>query len=312
MTVSIRCFLAAILVAAASGFAVSGSEAAGGDPARLHVAAPSIDGQLTFASTSGWSWTCPRGARSCSVNTYTGRTITITAQSGSASPFQSWGGACAGFGTQPVCTVQVTGDTEVTARFARLRVWMPTFGYGSVEWGPATSGGAPLVGRSCGGGCVDLPTGSAVRFHARPADGAHRLSAWGGDCARFRSASDCVLTLNDNVTVGASFELIPPPSDCKPGQSCDPVDPAMRYRILVKGNGLVYTPQMKTIAGQTCKSYTSNGSSCEVDRPIQKTVYFVASPVGFQGWGGACLSQGRICKIYTKPGSSTNILALFA
>jgi hypothetical protein len=288
--------LSAASVALCAALAASSSRAAGDDTVQLRVEAPSIDGALRFASSSGWTWRCTLAV--CTVNTARGRTMTITAESGAASTFQWWGGACAASGAQPKCTIQVNdSQVLVTAHFSTLRLWLPTFGGGSINVGPAKAGGAPLVGHPCGSSCVDLANGEQVVLRAAPSNG-NRMIAWGGACASLRSTQGCLLTLRRNTVVSATFERIPPPGDCPPGNSCDPVGSSKQFVVRVTGTGTVLSPRMGSISQMTCQSSSATGRSCTVDRLLEQWVSMTATGVHFLGWGGRCHGTGATCSFY--------------
>jgi hypothetical protein len=290
-----------VAVAVAAALLATGSRAAGGDRVVLHVSAASIDGAVTFASSSGWNWRCD--SSSCTVTTNAGTTMTMTAQGGSASSFRGWGGACAANGAQQSCTLQVTADTEVSALFSHLRLWLTSFGSGSLN--------ASSTGRSCGAGCADYAPGDRISIYPK-ADPGWQLTAWGGSCAGVRSDHYCILTLNRNSAVSATFERIPR-SDCPPGRSCDPVGPAISFRVTVTGYGTVMAPKISTMNQLSCRSSTTAGTICGVDRPVEKRVYFYARGVRFLGWGGRCSGQkSTTCSFYNRPGvSDTSVTARF-
>jgi GH25 family lysozyme M1 (1,4-beta-N-acetylmuramidase) len=72
-----------------------------------------------LAGTGSGAVTASRAGIDCGATcaglAISGSQVTFTATPDSASGFDGWGGACAG--TDPSCTVNVTGPTDVTARF---------------------------------------------------------------------------------------------------------------------------------------------------------------------------------------------------
>jgi hypothetical protein len=62
---------------------------------------------ITLSGTSG----------ACSIDVPPGTSITFTIDPSLGFPFFGWGGACAAFGTNPVCTVTASSNLSVTARF---------------------------------------------------------------------------------------------------------------------------------------------------------------------------------------------------
>jgi hypothetical protein len=262
------------------GLGSSGSQAATADTVQLRVEAPSIDGAVQFSDASGWSWRCSSGV--CTVTTARGNTLTVTAVNGGASTFQGWGGACAQNGAQPACTLQLNDSlVSVTARFARQRLWLPAFGGGSITVS------SPTPGYSCGYACADYATGQQLVLRASPWAG-YRATAWGGNCTGVRADHGCVLTLSRSTVVSATFEPIPPPGDCPPNQSCDPVTVSTNFSVAVTGSGTVSAPRQGSNPTLTCSSSGTTGRTCSLDRAVEKTVYVTASGVNFLRWGGRC------------------------
>jgi hypothetical protein len=301
---------AAVGILVCTGLGLSGSRAATLDRVQLRVQAPSIDGSLQFASSSGWTWSCTSPV--CTVNTSRGNTLTVTAISGGASSFQWWGGACAASGTQPTCTIQVNDDlVNATARFSRLRLWLPTFGPGTVSVS-SPQGGAPPAGRSCGSGCVDYGTGEPLLLRGSP-DAGYEPTAWGGACAGIPANHGCLLTLSHNTVVSMTFERIPP-KDCASNSSCDGVTPTTTFSVRVNGTGTVTAPKQGINPLVTCSSSGTTGQRCSLDRAVDRTVSVTASGVRFRYWGGRCAGvRSTICKFTNKSyqGDAAVITAVF-
>lgn len=305
-------FLSATVgVLACTGAGLAGSRAATADPVQLRVQAPSIDGALQFANSSGWTWRCASSV--CTVSTTRGNTLTVTAISGAASSFQSWGGGCAASGTQPICAIQLNDDqVNVTALFSRQRLWLPTFGAGTITVSSAVQGGAPLVGHPCGFGCVDYGTGERLVLRGAPSAG-YRMTAWGGTCASVPADHGCLVTLDRSKVVSATFEP-KPPRDCPPGKSCDPLVVTTTFSVRVTGAGSVTAPQQGTTPQLTCTSSSATGRSCSVERAVDRTVSVTASGVRFRYWGGRCAGiRSTTCKFTNRrySGDAAVITAVF-
>lgn len=144
-----------------------------------------------------------------------GQVVTLTAKPGSGSTFLGWSGACTG--TQTSCTVTVNGAVTVSASFS-----VPTSGGGG--GGGGGSGGTTQftlqVGRSntgtvtatpngtdralnCGSACsAKFNAGTVVTLTATPPAGKSFVN-WGGACSG--TATSCVVTINSNISVQATF-----------------------------------------------------------------------------------------------------------
>jgi hypothetical protein len=301
------------------GFRISESRlqlgARAADQVNLAVYTRSIDGSLLFSTPTGWSWRCLiSGSRTCSVNTARGQVITITAENGASSSFQGWDGACAGYGAQPACTLQVN-DNQVaaTARFSPLRLWLPAFGRGyiSVERYPD---GARLPSRSCGYECSDFANGERLRLRAVAAPGAH-MSAWGGRCEGVPATHNCLVTMDFNKVVSATFEETPRSSTCPVNSSCDPVEDGTVFTVRVYGAGSVVAPKMRSFAELTCETNLSAGRSCpDFWRPKGEWIDLKAAPRyggTFLGWGGVCSGTGTCHFRNVRRASGTIISARF-
>ena len=140
----------------------------------------------------------------CSAKFASGATVTLTAAPAAGSVFAGWSGSgCTGTGS---CTVTLTANTTVTATFNTsggggggtftLTVTKSGDGTGVVSTSPA--------GIDCGGTCsASFPAGTTITLFAGPLQG--QFSGWSGSgCS---GVGNCVLTLNANTTVNASFTI---------------------------------------------------------------------------------------------------------
>jgi hypothetical protein len=282
----------AFLVAGAmcAALLLGGSHALGAGSVDVRVSAPSIDGALTFSDGS-WSWRCTYPV--CTVHTYPRHTLTVTAQSSTASAFQSWSGACSG--TQTTCSITV-GDASVSAsaRFSRQRLWLTSFGEGSLT--------VDTPGSSCGAGCADYPTDQQVVVRPTTSSPGWRMTAWGGDCRNVSRNRGCRVTMSRNTVVVATFEPIPS-SDCPPTADCGPVTSIDRFTVHISGQGTVTAPRMSDLPGLSCRAYQS--AQCPLDRPVEHWVSVTAVGVRFLGWSDArCRGQGNVCRFFDGNGLS--------
>lgn len=75
-------------------------------------------GQVIFgAENNRCTITSTGTSGKCTVEVLPNSPMTFTIDPSVGFPFAGWGGACASFGTNPVCTIMVTTSVDVTARF---------------------------------------------------------------------------------------------------------------------------------------------------------------------------------------------------
>ena len=136
----------------------------------------------------------------CTETYPAGTTVTLTAAPINGSSFAGWtGGGCTGTAS---CTVTLTADTTITARFDRptfsLTVSRSGGGAGAVNSNPA--------GITCGVDCAETyPSGTVVTLTAAPNSGSFFAGWSGGGCT---GTGTCTVTLSAAATVDARFELI--------------------------------------------------------------------------------------------------------
>ncbi len=257
--------LSLVSAAALAALSLGGSHAHGAALVDVRVDAPSSDGALLFADGS-WSWRCT--APVCTVHAYPGHTLTVTAQSGAASAFQWWGGACRG--TQASCSIAVgNGPVSASARFSKQRLWLPTYGGGTIS--------ASTAGYGCGNGCFDYATGQQVVLHAVAAQG-WRATDWGGYCGTVGADHGCIVTMGHNIVVSATFEPVPT-NTCPEHANCSPMTSVYTFSIQVTGQGSVTAPRMHDLASMYCSSWKV--AQCAIDRPVEHWIYITASGVHF-------------------------------
>lgn len=304
----------AALAVALAGVVTSSSRAA--DSIDLQLTVRSIDGAVRVGYTDGgWSSRCARA--DC---TWTGfprdHSVTLVAEDGPRSRFHSWSGACSAYGTARTCTIRMSATVAVTARFTPWRLWVQSFGAGSitVEPYPGTAAGTP-----CGYACFDYADGAVVRLRAAPQDGTMMMAGWGGDCAGVSASRNCLLTLRRDSVVTASF-VRRPTSSCPPGKDCAPVGTAVPFTVHVAGNGAVVAPPMRSLPELTCRSMGTSTPSglqtCRMSRLLNEWVELRAVQLygrRFVRWEGACRGTG-VCRFYNgryRSGPPT-ITAVFA
>lgn len=133
----------------------------------------------------------------CDAGFVEGVTVTLTATPDAGYRFVQWSGACTG---NAVCTVTMDAAKSITATFELIQYTLSI---------TKTGGGAIVSnppGIDCGAVCSSLfKQDTSVILTATPAAG-FSFNGWGGACS---GQAGCVVTLNDNRTVSASFAEIP-------------------------------------------------------------------------------------------------------
>src|SRR5438094_625219 len=153
-------------------------------------------------SSSGTVTSSPAGiacGTACATTYDSGTAVTLTATPASYATFDGWtGGGCSGTGP---CTLTLTADTTVTARFNVRRVTLSVSRQGT---GGGTVTSSP-AGIDCGTACAaTYDSGSVVTLTATPAANA-TFDGWtGGGCA---GTGPCTLTLTADTTVTARFSV---------------------------------------------------------------------------------------------------------
>ncbi|MFK7991370.1 MAG: hypothetical protein AB8I08_35465 [Sandaracinaceae bacterium] len=117
--------------------------------------------------------------------------------------FAGWGGACASFGTEETCQLEITGDVMVTAAFT-LSNYTLTAGQSGDGTGTIRSD----QGIDCVGGMgtctLSLLEGTADQLVAVPAEGS-RFVGWSGACT---GTGACDVRVNGPTVVTALFQRI--------------------------------------------------------------------------------------------------------
>lgn len=133
----------------------------------------------------------------CGAKFAQGSSVTITATPDYGYGFDHWSGDCTG--TSPSCTLTMSVDRNATATFRLLPTHTLTVNVGDHGQVNGTNFPSPCVGPAT---CTyTYPEGTAVSLSAAPVAG-FGLTAWSGGCSGFAA---CPLTVNGDVTVGASF-----------------------------------------------------------------------------------------------------------
>jgi List-Bact-rpt repeat protein len=133
--------------------------------------------------------------------------LTLTAAPDDGAQFTGWGGACADYGTDTSCTLQISGPKDVTAGFGtppppappRFDLTVRKAGTGT---GYVGGGG----GIDCGPTCVaSFAESSRVTLLAVADDGSEFAGWNGGGCT---GTGQCALTVTAATEVTATFERV--------------------------------------------------------------------------------------------------------
>jgi len=129
----------------------------------------------------------------CSHSYDYGTEVTLSASPGSISDFLGWSGCDEALGDW--CKVSLSAARTVTATFTQRTkaLTLETIGPGS---GSISCNGGPCASR--------YPEGATVTLHANPDSGATFFGWAGAGCT---GGGDCVVTLDRDTTVAASFEV---------------------------------------------------------------------------------------------------------
>jgi hypothetical protein len=180
------------------------------------------------------------------------------------SGFAGWGGDCADTPVTADCVVTVVADTSVSASFTQQYQLAVTRDGG----GTGTVSGS---GIDCGITCVVmLDEGIEATLTATPAAGSV-FTGWGGACDGTPVTADCVVRVDADTNVSATF-----------------VPATQQYTLTVtqSGSGRVTSSPKGINCGKHCTSTFGVGTS----------VTLTAKPTGkkhqFLGWSGACSGSG--------------------
>jgi hypothetical protein len=189
--------------------------------------------------------------------------VTLTAAPGTGASFGGWSQDCASAGTATTCGLTMDVDRSATATFGATPVnrvlTVSVTGAGRVT-GP---------GIDCPTDCTEqYAAGTTVQL-ATAAPAGTTLASWGGDCVSSGSAPTCVVVMDQNRSVAATFADLPPATRL--------------LTVSVTGSGKVTGP------GIDCPT------DCTEQYPAGTSVQLAASTTGgttFAGWGADCASAG--------------------
>lgn len=144
----------------------------------------------------------------CTEDYDPGTSVALHAYARRGTSFTGWGGACAGFGATPTCTLTIDADTEVSATFERAASPPPSQVVLSAEVAGGEHGGvvSDPGGIRCGNDCSEgYPAGTEVTLSAVPRRGAS-FAGWGGACSTAGTDPTCTLVVTADTQVSATFQ----------------------------------------------------------------------------------------------------------
>ncbi len=195
----------------------------------------------------------------CDENFDIGTEVTLSAIPDSDSAFTGWGGACSGTAT---CTITMTANTQVTAKFERL--FSLTVSKTRIREADGTVVSDPS-GIDCGDSCEQrFLNGTTVTLSATPGVNARFVSWEGGGCTG--EVATCTVQMDQPRTVRATFA---------------PIEFELNVTNMGTGTGAVSSSP----SGVNC------GEDCDENFDIGTEVTLSAIPDSdsiFAGWGGAC------------------------
>ena len=196
----------------------------------------------------------------CTVQLYAGSHVTLTATPDAGSVFSGWSGACSGTAD---CVVDVTADTSVTATFTRRYDLV-------VSTAGAGTGTVSGNGIDCATTCSQsYDAGTAISLTATPTTGV--FSGWSGDCS---GTGSCVLSMNANHSVAATFVLLP----------------SYTLSVTRTGSGTVTSSPKGINCKKACTTTFATGTSVTLTaKPANKH--------SFLGWTGACSGTALTCTV---------------
>jgi hypothetical protein len=137
----------------------------------------------------------------CAESYPNGTSVTLTATASTGWQFSGWSGSCSGTGS---CIVNMNSNKNVGATFTQISPTTYTLttsisGNGLISSSP--------VGINCGSDCAEsYPNGTSVTLTATASTG-WQFSGWSGSCS---GAGSCIVNMNSNKNVGATFTEISP------------------------------------------------------------------------------------------------------
>jgi PKD repeat protein len=199
----------------------------------------------------------------CNEKYTSGTSVSLDLVASSVDNFLGWSGDCGGAGA---CTVQMTQDRTVTARFQDTNATVPL----TVQLTGQGTGTVTGAGIDCPGTCsASASSGSTITIHAQ-AGASSVFSGWSGDCAG--QSDNCTLTMSAARTARARFDAL------------------FRLDVSLQGTGRVRSDSLINCPG-VC-------SETRVDGALITLVAQITTGGNFQGWEGPCaVDDLQNCKV---------------
>ena len=151
-------------------------------------------------SDNGAAFDCPG---SCSALVLQNSDLVLTATPDEGAEFTTWGGSCEQYGSDPTCTIVISGPKDVTAGFGNPPPPTPMFTLTVAKSGSGTGYVGGAGGIDCGPTCsATLPQGAKMTLLA-VADEGSTFAGWsGGACS---GTGMCSVTFAADMRVTATF-----------------------------------------------------------------------------------------------------------
>jgi hypothetical protein len=193
-------------------------------------------------SGSGTVTSSPPGINcgaTCSAEFPENEVVTLNQSAAAGSEFAGWSGACSGTGS---CVVTMSEAKEVTATFTAP---VPVTHTLTITKAGSGSGTVTCDGGAC---ASSYPQGTTLTLAATAASGSSFAGWSGGGCS---GTGGCVVTINTDTTVTATFNANPPPIE----EQC--VVPKLKGKTLSKAKSALTRAHCKL--GKVAKPKTKKG-----------------------------------------------------
>ncbi len=149
------------------------------------------------------------GAAACSPTTSTGFTYSFFESPISGYTFTGWGGACSNYGSNQICSLEITAPTTIVANFAPVASYSLTVAEVGTGSGSVTDGSQIICsetnGTITGSACSGSYSGGAQVTLTASVSGNSIFAGWGGACSSSGTSATCNVTMNSALNVSASF-----------------------------------------------------------------------------------------------------------